>query len=151
MKAVPALVRNPKQILLLKNTRFLLLLKQYVEELIASARCNLVVVITGRLAVGIYIYKSSLDIHTYIYFTCPRGFSCSIIYVLSSVPDPDLEIRGREGGGVHPDPELRVGGSRLQIFFWLFGPQFGLRIRGPWPPRPLPWICHCHVTRFTMS
>ena len=74
-------------------------------------------------------------------------------HVLSSVPDPDLEIRGRGGGegGVHPDPELRVGGSRLQIFFWLFGPQFGLRIRGPWPPRPLPWICYCHVTRFTMS
>ena len=54
MKAVPAFVRNPKQILLLKNTKFLLLLKQYVEELIASARGNLIVVITGRLAVGIY-------------------------------------------------------------------------------------------------
>ena len=96
---VPAFVRNPKQILLLKNTRFLLLLKHYVEELIASARCNLIVVITGRLAVGIYINKSSLDIHTYIFFTSPRGFSCSIMHVLSSVPDPHLEIRGRGGGG----------------------------------------------------
>ena len=58
---------------------------------------------------------------------------------LSSVPDPDLEIGGRGGGGgVHPDPELRVGGSRLQIFFWLFGPQFGLRIRVPGPPGPSP-------------
>ena len=100
---VPAFVRNPKQILLLKNTRFLLLLKHYVEELIASARCNLIAVITGRLAVGIYINKSSLDIHTYIhtyiFFTSPRGFSCSIMHVLSSVPDPHLEIRGRGGGG----------------------------------------------------
>ena len=98
MKAVPAFVRNPKQILLLKNTRFLLLLKHYVEELIASARCNLTVVITGRLAVGIYINKSSLDIHTYIHlFYVSKGLFM-LYHVLSSVPDPDLEIRGRGGG-----------------------------------------------------
>ena len=103
MKAVPAFVRNPKQIILLKNTRFLLLLKHYVEELIASARCNLTVVITGRLAVGTYINKSSLDIHTYIHtyihlFYVSKGLFM-LYHVLSSVPDPDLEIRGREGGG----------------------------------------------------
>ena len=66
MKAVLAFVRNPKQILLLKITRFLLFIKHYVEELIASARCTLIVVITGRLVVGIYINKTSLDIHKYI-------------------------------------------------------------------------------------
>ena len=116
MKAVPAFVRNPKQILLLKNTRFLLLLKHYVEELIASARCNLIVVITGRLAVGIYINKSSLDIHTYIHlFYVSKGLFM-FYHVLSSVPDPDLEIRGRGGGGGHPDPELR-GGAVSKIFF----------------------------------
>ena len=39
------------------------------------------------------------------------------------MPDPDLEIRGRgwgEGGG----------GSVPKKFFGIFGPQFGLNIRG---------------------
>ena len=120
MKAVPAFVRNPRQILLFKNSRFLLLLKHYVEELIASARCNLIVVITGRLAVGIYINKSSLDIHTYIHlFYVSKGLFM-FYHVLSSVSDPDLEIRGirgGRGGGGHPDPELSGGGAVSPIFF----------------------------------
>ena len=132
MKAVPAFVRNPKQILLLKNTRFLLLLKHYVEELIASARCNLIVVITGRLAVGIYINKSSLDIHTYIHTFILRlqgafhVLSCSIISTGSRPWDK--------------------GGSGLQNFFWPFGTQYGLKIRGSRapqaPPLDLPLSCY---------
>ena len=50
------------------------------------------------------------------------------------MPDPDLKIRGREGGG-------GSGGGHPPIFFRPFGPQFGLKIRGlPAPPpfRSLP-------------
>ena len=38
--------------------------------------------------------------------------------------DPDLQIRGG-------------GGWSQKNFFWLFGPQFGLRIRGGGPRAPL--------------
>ena len=44
------------------------------------------------------------------------------------VADPDLQIKGGGGGG-QPDPEIR-GGSLQKKFFWPFGPQFGLKIRG---------------------
>ena len=43
-------------------------------------------------------------------------------HVLSSVPDPDLEIGGRGGGGGHPDPELRGGGEAVSKMFF-FGPS----------------------------
>ena len=50
--------------------------------------------------------------------------------------DPDLEIRGRgwgEGGG----------GAVPKRFFGIFGPQFGLKIRGgEGGGRALPWISH---------
>ena len=54
------------------------------------------------------------------------------------MPGPDLEIRGR--GTVIQT--LRLGGGLgLQKFlFRLFGPKFGLKIRGR--PGPLPWIHH---------
>ena len=55
--------------------------------------------------------------------------------------DPVLYIwRGGGGRGKgrrlgHPDPEIR--GAVLKIFFWPFGPQFGLKIRGgPRSPAP---------------
>ena len=32
------------------------------------------------------------------------------------------------------DPEIRGGGSLQKGFFWLFGPQFGLKIRGALSP-----------------
>ena len=53
--------------------------------------------------------------------------------------DPDLQIRGKGGGG-HPDPEIRGGGgSFLKNVFRPFGPQFGPKIRGgPGPPGPFP-------------
>ena len=45
------------------------------------------------------------------------------------MPNPDLEIRG--GGGDHPDPPLDKGGARSpKNGFPLFGPQFGLKIKG---------------------
>ena len=34
-----------------------------------------------------------------------------------AVADPDLQIRGR-GGGSHPDPEIRGGGSGLKKKFF---------------------------------
>ena len=43
--------------------------------------------------------------------------------------DPDLQIRGESG---HPGSEIRGGGSQ-KTFFRPFGPQFGLKIRGPSP------------------
>ena len=51
------------------------------------------------------------------------------------MPDPDVEViwkgRGGGGGGVG-------GGSGLKkVFFRLFGPPFGLEIRGPPPLDPL--------------
>ena len=55
------------------------------------------------------------------------------------MPDTDLEIRG--GGGDHPDPPLDKGGpGSPKNFFPLFGPQFGLKIRGG--GGALPWIRH---------
>ena len=56
MKAVPAFVQNPKQILLLQNARFLLLLKHYVEKIKRECvRWNLIVVNYWHLAVGIFV------------------------------------------------------------------------------------------------
>ena len=53
-----------------------------------------------------------------------------------TVPDPDLEIRG---GRQSSRPLGKGGGGDLQkTFFWPFGPQFGLKLRGggraPWAP-----------------
>ena len=46
--------------------------------------------------------------------------------------DADPQIRW----GGHPDPEIKGEGSP-KIFFRLFGPQFGLKIRGAGPgPSP---------------
>ena len=38
-----------------------------------------------------------------------------------------------DGGPGHPDPEIKLGGGgrSQKIFFRLFGPQFGLKIRAP--------------------
>ena len=57
--------------------------------------------------------------------------------------DPYLQITGGGGGGGapgHPDPEIRRGGRSPKQFFWLFGPQFGLKIRGGVPPLDLPLL-----------
>ena len=43
------------------------------------------------------------------------------------------------GWGSHPDPEIRWGPSHKKVFFRLFGPHFGLKIRGGLgPPGPSP-------------
>ena len=53
--------------------------------------------------------------------------------------DPDLQIRGGGGGRRSPDPEIRGKGPGLQNkFFQPFGPQIGLKIRGPGSPGPSP-------------
>ena len=44
--------------------------------------------------------------------------------------DPDLQIKGGPG---FPYPEIR-GEAGLNFFFRPFGPQFGLKIRGPGAP-----------------
>ena len=58
--------------------------------------------------------------------------STSSIWVVgsSAVPDPDLEIKGGGGEGGHPDPYITGGDSLQKTFFWPFGPQFSLKIRG---------------------
>ena len=48
--------------------------------------------------------------------------------------DPDLPINW---GGGHPDPEIRGWGVSKK-FFWPFGPQFTLTIRGGRAPWALP-------------
>ena len=56
----------------------------------------------------------------------------------NAVADPDLQMG--VGGRGHPDPEIG-GGSLKRIFSLLFGPQFGLKIRGRGgqaPPGPSP-------------
>ena len=50
-----------------------------------------------------------------------------------------------KGGSGHPDPDIRGGGRSPKRFFRLFGPHFGLKIRGA--PEPLPKIRHCHRER----
>ena len=52
------------------------------------------------------------------------------------VADSDLQISGGRGGG-RPDPDIRGGAGLKKIFFWPFGPHFGLKIRGgQGPPSP---------------
>ena len=54
---------------------------------------------------------------------------------IRAVPDADLEIRG--GGGMAVIQTFRKGAPGLQRnFFRPFGPQFGLKIRGPPLPSP---------------
>ena len=53
-----------------------------------------------------------------------------VLSLHSTVADPDLQIKG---GGGHPDPEIRGGPGLQKNFFRPFGPQFGLKIRGPDP------------------
>ena len=50
---------------------------------------------------------------------------------------PDLQIRGE--GHSHSDPVIRGGTRSQKKIFQLFGPQFGLKIRGGggWAPRAL--------------
>ena len=77
--------------------------------------------------------------------------SCvSVALALFPVADPDLQIRGggggggppntpgENGGGPHPDPEIRGGARSKKHFFRPFRPQFGLKIRGARASGPLP-------------
>ena len=47
---------------------------------------------------------------------------------------------GGEGGGGHPDPEIRGMPCLKKIFFRPFASQFGLKIRGRPPPLDPPLI-----------
>ena len=58
--------------------------------------------------------------------------SIGAVYInIFTVADPDLQIKGREGGrgGSHPDPEINGGGGSQKKFFRPFGLQFGLKIK----------------------
>ena len=46
------------------------------------------------------------------------------------------ELEELEGGDSHPDPQIRGPGLQ-KTFFWPFGPQFGLKIKGGGMPVPL--------------
>ena len=65
--------------------------------------------------------------------------------------DPDHHIR--EGGGGHPDPEIREEGPTLKNFFSHRATVWS-KNKGGGPPRPLPWmIRHCnsvqwHIKKF---
>ena len=55
--------------------------------------------------------------------------------ILNPVPDPDLKIRWRAGGG-HPDPWVRVEPVLQNKIFSPFGLPYGLKIRGALGPSP---------------
>ena len=52
----------------------------------------------------------------------------------------DLQIMG---GGGHPDPEIRGGGSLKIFFFWALRASFWSKNKGGGLPGPLPGIRHC--------
>ena len=62
---------------------------------------------------------------------------------LSLSPSNRLQSSGRsrpshKGTPGHPDPEIGGGDRPQKKFFRLFGPHFGLKIRGAPPPRVPP-------------
>ena len=57
--------------------------------------------------------------------------------ILNPVPDPDLKDKV-EGGGGHPDLQVRVEPVLQNKIFSPFGPQYGLKIRGARDPAPSP-------------
>ena len=87
-----------------------------------------------------YINRSEITVLMCEHKLYPYGFrACAkaIGIVWTTVADPDLQIRGGgEGGGDHPDPEIRGGAVSSKNFFRPFGPQFGLKIRGCSAPPP---------------
>ena len=54
-----------------------------------------------------------------------------------TVTDPDLQIRGRGGGGRgNPDPGIRGGGGVSEKFFSALWASFWSRNKGGAPPAP---------------
>ena len=50
------------------------------------------------------------------------------------------------------DPDLQIrGGAVSKNFFWSFGPQFGLKIRGAGPPGPSPRSATVIVLLYNIS
>ena len=67
--------------------------------------------------------------------------------MVSTVPDPELEMGGGVGDG-HPNPEKRGGGGGGggKIFFARRAPT-GAGGGGGGVPGPFPWIRHCNNER----
>ena len=68
-----------------------------------------------------------------------RGFVTRACTVFGQFCTEGITFNGRSrpfggGGGDHPDPEIRGVWSQKPFFFQLFGPQFGLKIRGAQAP-----------------
>lgn len=58
---------------------------------------------------------------------------------LASVGSRPSDKGGGGGGAGHPDPEIKEGGGQI-IFFRLFWPPFGLKIKGVGPPLDPPLL-----------
>ena len=56
--------------------------------------------------------------------------------------DPDLQIRGWEGGCGHPDPE--IGGQMVSKKFSWASVWSKIKGGGGWRGGPFPWIRHCN-------
>ena len=80
---------------------------------------------TGR----IYIYCAICKFSWYF-----RWNRISFVELVTAVPDPDFEIRG----SVNPAPLLDRGACSQKTFFWPFGPEFSVKIRGGRAPRAPP-------------
>ena len=71
--------------------------------------------------------------YSLVRFFCDERISSNVNITHASA-HPDLEIKG---GGENGHSDLKI------IFSRLFGPQFGLKIRGGLGPPALAWIRHC--------
>ena len=101
------------------------------DEMVQYWKNGLVDTYTNKLYLSLFASRWT-HIHCLVLRSKTNNFQ-----LIKPLLDSDLEIRIRGAG--HPDTEIRGGGSVLpkkKIFFWPFGPQFGLKIRAVASPSP---------------
>lgn len=83
-------------------------------------------------------------LHLYYYLLSSFGGFWKLVSLNHSVVDPDPEW------GLLFRPWDKGEPSFQKNFFQPFRPLFGLKHKGgrAGPPRPYPWICHCHFSKF---
>ena len=72
-----------------------------------------------------------------------RSMSSLSLSPSNRLQSSDGSRASHKGTPGHPDPEIGGGDRPQKKFFPLFGPHFGLKIRGdPGPPGPSPGSCN---------